>query len=134
MDQREDSLSKKTILVVEDDSILRTTLVNQLKPKFFVIEAGSGEKALQEISDNKPDLVVLDLLLPNVNGFEVLDRIRRHPDPVIAKTKVIILSNFTQSEDILKAKNLSVSDYLIKSETGLNELEAKIKDALNGLI
>ena len=125
---------KKTILIVEDDNVLRETLARHLKPMFNIIEAGSGEKGLQDIYQSKPDAVVLDLLLPNLNGFDLLEQVRHHPDPVISATKVVILSNFTQSADILKAKGLEVSSYLVKANTSLNDLSAKIKEALKGII
>lgn len=123
---------KKLVLVIEDDGILRTTLVDRLKGRFNVIEAGSGENGLKQIFEYKPDVVLLDLLLPGLNGFEVLEQVRSHPDPEVAKTKVIILSNLAPSADIVKAKQLSVSNYLTKSNISLDDIAAKINEALKG--
>lgn len=122
------------MLIVEDDNILRNAMVEHLKTHFNVLEAGGGEKGLKEIIEHRPDVVVLDLLLPGMTGFEVLEQVRANPDPAIAQTKVIIMSNLSPSADILKAKQLSVSFYLTKSATGLDELEGKIQDALRGIV
>lgn len=122
---------KKKILIVEDDVALRTLLANHFKTEFEILEAGDGSKGVQQILDHKPDLVLLDLLLPNLSGFDLLESVRNNTDPAIASTKVIILSNLATSEDILKAKVLSISDYLVKANTSLDELYKKISDAVN---
>lgn len=124
---------KKTVLIVEDDSVLRVTLADALKNKFAVMESGSGEKALNDIIQNKPDVVVLDLLLPGLTGVDLLEQLRSNPDPKISGVKVVVLSNLTEQNLVEKVKSLSVSSYVTKANTTLEELIERIKDALKGI-
>ncbi len=120
---------EKKILVVEDDSDLRHILVGRLKKNlsYGVLEAGDGEEAVNVILDQKPGLVLLDLLLPKLDGFEVLAKIRGYPDPGIAETKVIVLSNLYSNKDILRAQALKVDEYYVKANTDLTDVISKVK-------
>ena len=122
---------KKKIVIVEDDQTLRTLLADHLRKNYEVIEADNGQKGLAEVVTSHPDLVLLDLLLPNLSGFDLLEQVRNHPNPAIARTKVIILSNLTSNDSILKAQVLSVSDYLVKANTDLSTVYDKIDRAIN---
>lgn len=124
----------KTVLVVEDDVILRDMLVGQLQSSFNVLEAGNGETALEEILQSKPDAIVLDLLLPGLDGFGLLEQLRNNPDPAISGVKVVVLSNLSNAAGIERAKTLSISNYLLKTNTSIDQLVESIKDALKGLI
>lgn len=121
---------RKKILIVEDDNMLRNILSDQLSRDYEIVQADDGEKGMQYILDYKPDLVILDILLPKLEGLEMLDRVRKYPDPAVAETKVIIFSNFSTAEQIQKAKVLNVADYLVKANTSLDDLVAKIKESL----
>lgn len=123
--------NRKKILVVEDDDTLRTLLVDHLKGDYAISQAEDGQKGLESALQNKPDLILLDLLLPNLGGLELLERLRQHPDAAISSTKVIILSNLASSDTILKAKALYVSDYLVKADTDLDNIYIKIDQALS---
>lgn len=115
---------QKTVLIVEDEKAYRTVLQNKLQSAGVNIKvAEDGDKALQLIEEVKPELVVLDLILPGKDGFEVLRQIK---DKNPAGTKVIVLSNLGQEEDVDKARQLGAADYIIKTETVLADAIKKI--------
>lgn len=116
----------KKILIIEDDDFFRELIRKKLlsSKDFEIIEAVDGEKGVEEMKEKKPDLVLLDLLLPNVDGFEVLSRAKADSD--ISKIPIIILSNLGQQEDIEKALKLGAHDYLIKSQFDINQIVDKI--------
>jgi CheY-like chemotaxis protein len=118
---------EKKVLVIEDDMNYRTNIVNSLFREFSVSEAEDGEQAIDKILSYKPDVIVLDLLLPKLDGFEVLTRIRQYPDPKIAQIPVVILSNLSENEDVLKTQKLNVSAYFVKSNTTLEEVLQRIR-------
>ncbi|HVY67782.1 MAG TPA: response regulator, partial [Patescibacteria group bacterium] len=89
--------------------------------------------AIKLAMDQKPHLILLDLLLPKVDGFAVLERIRKYPDSKISGTKVIILSNLWSNRDILRAQALKIDEYYVKANTSLDEVFAKIKEILGRL-
>jgi len=117
------------ILVVEDDKFLRELISRKLSGEGFeVSEAIDGEEGIKKIKEEKPALVLLDLILPGVDGFEVLSKIRE--DPNMAQTPVIVLSNLGQREEIEKGLKLGAIDYLIKAHFTPGEIVEKIKNAL----
>lgn len=121
--------NKKTILIVEDDKFLRE-LMNQklLREGFETEEAVDGEQGIQKIKEVKPDLVLLDLILPGIDGFEVLAKIKE--DPILSAIPVIILSNLGQKDDIERGLQLGAKDYLIKAHFTPGEVIEKIKNIL----
>lgn len=122
---------KKKIIVVEDDLAMREIVVHKLSAKGFIVkEAENGQKGLELIRAEKPDLVLLDLMMPELDGFGVLEALRKDADQVIASTKVIILSNLWNNEDILKAKSLGVADFLVKAYFTPEDISAKINEVL----
>jgi len=117
---------KKTILIVEDDEFLRSLTAKRLEKENYHIEvAVDGENAISMFESLKPDLILLDLLLPGKDGFEVLKKIRS--TETIKSLPVIIFSNLGQREDIEKAKALGVDDFLIKANFTLDDVVGKIK-------
>jgi len=120
---------KKTILIVEDDKFLRELISRKLSGEGFdALEAVDGEEGIKKIKEEKPDLVLLDLILPGIDGFEVLARLRE--DPEISSIPVIILSNLGQREEVEKGLKLGAIDYLIKAHFTPGEIIEKIKNAL----
>src|SRR3989344_3186675 len=114
----------KKILIVEDDEFLRSLTAKRLeKESYTVVIAADGEQALTALGTEKPDLVLLDLLLPGVNGFEVLEKMDK-------KMPVVVFSNLGQKEDIEKAKGLGADDFLIKANFTLDDVVAKVNDYL----
>ena len=120
------------VLIVEDDHFLREICAKKLvKEGFTVFEAMDGEEALKEIDKIEPDIVLLDVILPAIDGFEVLKKIRSYKNEKIKKIPVIMLSNLGQKDVIKKAMDLGVDNYLIKAHFTTEEIVEKIREALN---
>ena len=126
-------VNKKKVLVAEDDPSLSQILSSRLtRAGVEVVKAKTGEEALTAIRDVKPDLILLDLILPGkYDGFEVLQKIQE--DPTIGSRPVIIISNLGQESDIQKVKQLGAVEYFIKAQTSIDDLVNKIKAALSAL-
>lgn len=117
------------ILIIEDDSFLAAIFSKQLeKGGFDVSVAGSGEDGLKLIEKDLPDLLVLDLVLPKINGFEVLEKLKAEEGT--KNLPVLIMSNLGQREDIDKCLALGAADYLIKAHVTPDELVNKAKGVL----
>ena len=120
--------NRKKVLIVEDDTQLCSALADGLSIfGYEVLEAGDGEKAIQLIVDNAPDLILLDLLLPKLDGFKVLERLRHYPKAEIAEIKVVVLSNLWSNKDILRAQALKIDEYYVKANTNIKDVFEKIK-------
>jgi len=120
--------NKPTILLIEDDPFLSSVLRMKLEKELFkVIRAADGDEALNFLTEQgvKPDLILLDLILPKKNGFEVLETIRQ--DPLLEKLPVIIISNLGQPSDIERGKALGVIEYFVKARLSIEELVNKVK-------
>lgn len=124
----------KNILIVEDDKFLRELIAQKLvKEGYSISEAVDGEEGIKKIKEEKPDLVLLDLILPGIDGFEVLAKMRlakTKEDPDLARIPVIVLSNLGQKEDVERGLKLGAVDYLIKAHFTPGEIIEKIKNAL----
>ena len=125
-------INKKKILVVEDDADLRHILVDSLNAEFSyqILEADDGEKAVSMAIEEKPKLILLDLLLPKLDGFGVLDKIRHSNDSEISGIKVVVLSNLWSNKDILRAQALKIEEYYVKANTNLDDVFAKVKQIM----
>jgi CheY-like chemotaxis protein len=125
-----DTETKKTILIVEDDEFLRSLAAKRLeKEGYGIAVAVDGESALNVALETKPALILLDLLLPGRDGFEVLKQIKE--DETIKTVPVVIFSNLGRAEDIEKAQKLGAVDFLIKANFTLDDLAQKVKDRLS---
>ena len=119
----------KKILFIEDESTLQKTFADILGPEGFeVIPALDGEIGLNLAKTEKPDLILLDLILPKLHGLELLEKIKQ--DETIKNIPVIVLTNIESIEEIDKALELGATTYLVKSDYSLEEVVAKIKKAL----
>ena len=119
----------KTILIIEDDKFLRELIVRKLKDeKYQIVEASDGEEGLEKAKKEIPDLVLLDLILPGIDGFEVLSRIKE--EHALSSVPVIILSNLGQREEVEKGLKMGAVDYLIKAHFTPGEIIEKIKTVL----
>ncbi len=117
------------ILLAEDDKFLSIALGDKLaREGFFVIKALNGAEALAKIRLEKPDLILLDIIMPQKSGFEVLAEMKL--DPLMKNIPVIVLSNLGQESDIKKAKALGARDYLVKSDVEMKTVVEKIKAEL----
>ena len=119
----------KKILVVEDDKFLRELIIQKLLSEgYSTAEAVDGEEGIKKIAEEKPDLVLLDIILPGIDGFEVLKQAKANED--IKDIPIIILSNLGQQDDTDKGIELGAKDYLIKAEFTPGEIIEKIKAVL----
>ena len=117
------------VLLIEDDLFLSKILSSKFKKEGFLIElALDGEEGLKKIKSFMPDIILLDLIMPKKNGFEVLEEIKLNDK--IKNIPVIILSNLGQDSDISKGKELGAVDYLIKANFSLKEVVAKVREYL----
>lgn len=117
---------KKQILLVEDEQFLSTLLKNRLeKDGFEVTLARDGEEAVNLLKTVKPSLVLLDLILPKMSGFDVLEAI--NSDPQLHKAPVMIISNLGQESDIERGKELGAVDYFIKAKISIDDLIKEVK-------
>lgn len=122
---------QKKILLVEDDTFLRDICGKKLvKEGFSVFEAADGEQALANLEKFGPDIILLDIILPTVDGFEVLSKVRANKDSKIKATPVIMLSNLGQEDDVKKALSLGATDYMIKAHFTTEEIAEKVKKEL----
>lgn len=119
----------KKILIIEDDIFLRDLAYQKLKSlDFDVHQAVDGEEGFKKIIELKPDLVLLDIILPGIDGFEVLRKKRENKE--ISEIPVIVLSNLGQKEEIDQGLKLGAKDYLIKAHFTLDEVLVKIRQIL----
>ena len=121
----------KKILIVEDDRFLSLVLKGKLeKEGFIVLQAFDGEEGLQLIKKELPDLVILDLIMPKVSGFELLEKISI--DPQMSQIPVVVASNLGQESDITKARSLGVLEYYVKVKTPIDDLVKMLKNMMAG--
>ena len=119
----------KFILVVEDDPILKNLLGHTFAGKYQTLYASDGNEAIALFEQNKPSLVLLDLMLPTMDGFAVLQAIRARTDE-LKSVPIIVVSNLGQETDKTRAKSLGATDYLVKAEVSIEEIVAKIQQTL----
>ncbi|MEX0919088.1 MAG: response regulator [Candidatus Paceibacterota bacterium] len=123
------SLGKFKILIAEDDHYLAWALSDKLSRRGFTVEkVANGREAMAKLKENKPDLLILDILMPIYSGFQVMEDIRANAD--LADISVVVLSNLDQESDIKRAKDLGAIEYLVKSNIKLKAVVAKIEDIL----
>lgn len=119
----------KVILLVDDDLTLREMYEERLKAEGFdIIQASNGDEALRKAKESKPNIVLLDIMMPKVNGFDVLKELKA--DPELKDVPVIVLTALIQDVDRVQGKKLGAADYIVKSETMPGEVIAKIKNAI----
>ena len=120
--------NKKKILVGEDEKAIALALEHKLIHEGFdVVLAENGEQVLQKLEKDKFDLLLLDLIMPKMDGFAVLKEIKEKKIVL----PIIITSNLGQEEDKNRVKNFGVADYLIKSNVSIMEIVLKIKEFLD---
>ena len=116
---------KKKLMVVDDDRFITKVYSIKLAHEGYdVILAHNGEEALEKAKKDKPDLILLDLIMPRMDGFETLERLKK--DPKLKKVPVLVLSNLGQETDIERATELGAKDYLVKSNISLKYILEKI--------
>jgi DNA-binding response OmpR family regulator len=117
----------KKILLVEDEPMLSNLLKGRLeRDGFQVIQAHDGAEALADLKKEKYDLMLLDIILPKMSGFEVMESMRS--DPNAENVPVVIVSNLGQEGDIQRGQMLGAVGYFIKAQLSIEELVGKIKE------
>lgn len=118
--------TKKKILLVEDDTNLASVYKARLELEGFdVVLVGNGEEALSTTVHEKPDLILLDAMMPKISGFDVLDILRNTPDT--ANIRVIMLTALSQEKDKQRAQSLGADEYLVKSQVVIGDVIERIK-------
>lgn len=119
---------RKKIIIIEDDADFQEALAGALSSEFEIWRASDGETGERMIEEAKPDLILLDLILPGKSGFEILKNIKEKTG--FKDATIIVLTNLEGKNDVQKALALGVKIYLIKSLYSLKEVVEIIKDAL----
>lgn len=116
----------KKVLIVEDEQLIGDLLQKKLREEgYYVFTARDGEEGLQQIRDERPDMILLDIVLPRLNGFEVLAEVKK--DEELRRIPVIIISNSGQPIEIERAKEAGVRDWLVKTEFDPQEVLEKVR-------
>lgn len=121
--------NKKRIIIVEDDNVLRDVLSQKLEKSGYVVDrAEDGMVAMERIKEVRPDMILLDILMPRKSGMEVLEEL--HSDPELKNIPVIVISNSGQPVEIVRARELGARDFLIKAVFGPSEVLEKVQRVL----
>ena len=120
------------ILIVEDEDFLIMALKDNLVAAGYTVDiARNGDEALKKIQKKKPSLVLLDILMPQKDGFYVLEEIKKNPERQLIP--VIVLSNLGEDKVIKRALDMGADDYLVKSQHSIQEVIKRVKDYLEGV-
>lgn len=122
-------MEKKSVLIVEDDQFFSGLVAQKLdQAGFEVLLAGGGEEALNVLKEKSPSLIILDLMMPGMDGFEVLSRIKK--DEKTKEIPTVVLSNLGQRDEVDRAISLGADDFLIKVNFTLDEIVEKVKEII----
>lgn len=118
------------VLIIEDDSFLSQMYATKLQNENYeVLVASDGEKGLASAKKNKPDIILLDLLMPKKDGFSVLAEL--HKDKTLINVPVLVLTNLSQKSDVDRCFALGAKDYLIKAHSIPSEVVVKVQELLS---
>lgn len=121
--------NQKTILLVEDEKFLSNLLKARLESMGVkVVQVFDGSEAIKLLADIKPDLILMDIILPKISGFEIMEMM--NADPALHTAPIVIISNLGQDGDIQKGKALGAIEYFIKAKVSIDELVKKIMSFL----
>lgn len=123
-------MDNKKILLVEDDEALASVYKSRLEMEGFDVKhVANGEDALSTAIDYRPDLILLDAMMPKISGFDVLDILRNTPET--GDIRIIMLTALGQSKDKERASDLGADDYLVKSQVVIGDVVERIRHHLN---
>ncbi|MFH1366750.1 MAG: response regulator [Patescibacteria group bacterium] len=124
------SLNNKRILVIEDDPAELFAMKKMIQEAGYeILTASDGQTGLNLIKKEKPDLVFLDIILPKINGFDILELVKK--DPQVMKIPIIVLTNLNDEETAMKSRTLGAADHLIKMQVYPHDIIRKIDKFLN---
>jgi DNA-binding response OmpR family regulator len=122
-------MKNRKIMIVEDEKSLLSVLAEKFRREgFFVFEAGNGEEGLESALKNHPELIILDLIMPSMDGMTMLKKLRE--DKWGNNVPVLILSNLSDADQIQEANGRGVIDFLVKSNWGLDDVVSKVRQTL----
>lgn len=122
-------MDQKKVLLVEDEPLIGNLLKQRLEREGVTVQlARDGEEALQALQGAPPDLILLDVILPKISGFELMERIQA--DPQLAHAPIVVISNLGQDTDIAKGTSLGATAYIVKAKVSIDELVDTIKEFL----
>lgn len=120
----------KKIVLVEDDPFLSEIYITKFEEAGYVVEvADDGEEGLEKIKNGKPDIVLLDIILPKLTGLEIMEELQK--DESFKETPIIVLSNLGADEDVQKAMDMGAKGYLVKSQYTPSEVVARVEEMVN---
>lgn len=121
-------LSAKTVLIVEDEPPLLSLLVKTMKKiGLNVVQCEDGYQALKKFADAKPDLILVDIIMPRLNGFDLIQELRAKYGQDF---KIIVITNLENAQDKEMAHSLNIKEYILKSDISLRSLQQKVIKAL----
>lgn len=128
-------MDKKVVLIVEDEESLRHVLVDRLSHLFTIETASDGEEGLNKFKETEPDIVLADIIMPKMNGFQMVEKIREEEKNNMKyhdrSLPIIFLTNLSEEKGVSESQKKGIYDYLIKSDWTLEGIEKKIKDKLD---
>jgi len=120
----------KKILIIEDDPFLSEVYAAKFSQSGFVTEvAADGKKGMEKIKTEKPDLIILDIVLPKMDGFELLKKVKE--DSTLKEIPVVLLTNLGQKNEVEKGLSLGADEYIIKAHFTPTAIVAKVKEILS---
>jgi len=123
-------MAEKTILIVEDDESISNMYQTKMKQLGLnILAAADGARGLEEAKKQKPDLIILDVILPQLDGFSILEELKKGKET--AKIPVLMLTNLSTTEDQEKANKLGANGYIVKANITPAELSETVKKILN---
>ncbi len=115
------------VMLIEDDEFLRELIIKKLKNHGYnIMTAIDGEEGLKAVEEKKPSLVLLDVIMPGMDGFDVLKKIKEHKEEQVAQTPVIMLTNLGEDTNAQKAKDLGALDYILKANLSTDDILKKV--------
>jgi len=115
------------ITIIEDEEVLSQMYAGKLRREGYQVQTSAdGETGLTQVLREPPDLILLDIMMPNMNGVEVLNRLAQHPE--LAHTKIVVLTNIDSPETGDEVRRLGAADYLLKADMTPEELSNRIKE------
>lgn len=122
-------MDKHKVLLVEDDSFLIDILIQKFESdKYNVLHADNGKDAIKIAHEEEPEVILLDIILPGMNGFEIIEKLKS--DQMTADIPVVFLSNLGQKEDIEKGKELGAVDFIVKANHSLDEIVQRAEEII----
>lgn len=123
------TMNPTKVLIVDDDAFLLDMYALKFKESGFLVEvARNGEEAIAKAKDAGPDVILLDIVMPKMDGFDVLRTIKK--DNLAPNSAVVILTNLGQKEDVERGSKLGADDYIVKAHFTPSEVVAKVKSVL----